>query len=566
MKKALLLLLAVLCALSLTAYADFSLPSSVADIDASAFEGDTSLKGRVTLPASVQTIGSRAFAGTGLHALVVPANCASVAGNVLTGTDAAYLHIKGASTVIDGYPSGVAYVFGPAFGSASAYDNFYAEDTLVTLDGFYYSVTEGAAVPLCAVDGTKISGNLTIPKLVNGQPVYSVDTLIVNGCDSLSGILVPAYLEKPSHLAVSTYPTMTAAAPSTTVESADVGQTLTWTTASTGAYGEVTYEWVFDTDGAVQTFVTAEPQVDYTLKTAGTCTISVTVMDELGDSATATAEAFTVGSTEPVYRALLVGNTYPGTNMTHPGSDTDVAGMRTMLGKMTATPYRISTKSNLSADSMVSAIQNTFAGATANDVSLFYFSGHGTNAAGTSYHGALVGTGTTYLTVARLKTVLDEIPGKKVVILDSCHSGQMIARSGEVTVVGVSKAELNSFNSKVVSAFAAQTRGPNDLANSGYYVITAAHSTEECITMGYDGDKDGELEKRFGLFTYNLCLGSGWNLATNVNRSLSADSDGDNAITLYEAYSYARYKSQQSNPGQTAQIYPSNSSLVIWAK
>ena len=84
--------------------------------------------------------------------------------------------------------------------------------------------------------------------------------------------------------------------------------------------------------------------------------------------------------------------------------------------------------------------------------------------------------------------------------------------------------------------------------------------------MGYDADGDGVIDKHFGLFTYSLTQGSGWNMATNKVRSLSADSDSNGEITLHEAFSYARYKAQQSNPNQTAQVYPSGSSMVVWAK
>ena len=134
--------------------------------------------------------------------------------------------------------------------------------------------------------------------------------------------------------------------------------------------------------------------------------------------------------------------------------------------------------------------------------------------------------------------------------------------------VTVTKAELNAFNSKVINAFATSTvaRGENDLANSSYYVITAAHSTEEALTMGHDANADGKIDKYFGLFTYSLCYGSGWNIGTNTTRSLSADADSDGEITLHEAYAYARNMALDSNPHQTAQIYPDNSSLVIWAK
>ena len=566
MKKTLwIFLLIALLTLTLSAAAEVSLPNGLTAIDDSAFEGDSTLKGRVVLPSSVLTVGSRAFAGTDLHALSLPAGCQSVAASVLADTRAAYLYLNGASTVISGTPKDVAFVFGPAFGSASSLSNFYATETLVTQSGFFYSVTEGDAVPLCAVDGTSISTELTIPKLVNGQPVRSLATLNITGCTSLSTIYIPGYLTPPSSVDAMTYVTMTATAPVPTETEVDVGTTVTWATSVEGDYGDVTFEWNFSTDGVVKTVMTGEPSVDFTPDIAGSCTVTVTVTDELGDTATATSAAITITGTETVYRALLVGNTYPGTALALPGCDNDVAGMKSMLSRMTATPYRITTRSNLSASAIESAILNTFSAATANDVSLFYFSGHGANAVGTSYHGALVGTGTTYLSVAKLKTILDQIPGKKIVIIDSCHSGQLIGRSSESTAT-VSASELNAFNSQVITAFSAQTRGENDLANSGYYVITAAHSTEESVNMGYDGDGDGVLDKHFGLFTYMLTQGSGWNMATNKTRSLSADADGNGEITLHEAYSYARYKALQSNPGQTAQVYPANSSMVIWAK
>ncbi|MBQ3157414.1 MAG: caspase family protein [Clostridia bacterium] len=563
--KKLIILLLTLGLLLTAALAEVSLPANLTAIDASAFEGDLALKGRIVLPASVRTIGSYAFAGSGIHALVVPAGCTKVEGTVMADSEAAYLYLNGAETAVSGSLTDVAYVFGPAFGSVSSLNNFYAADTLVDHEGFYYSVTEGLAIPLCAVDGTAIDGDVTIPKLVNGQPVRALDTLIVNGCDNLTGLYVPAYLEMPDHLNVSTYRTMTATAPQTTADYAEVGQTLTWTTTVTGNYGETEYLWTFETDGIAETISTKVPTIDFAFASAGSCIVSVMVKDEVGDIAVGTADALQVYGTDAVYRALLIGNTYTGTSLDHPGSANDVTGMRSMLMQMTATPYRIATRSNLSADGIVSAIENTFSGAAPNDVSLFYFSGHGANASGTSYHGALIGTGTTYLSVARLKTVLDEIPGKKIVILDTCHSGQMISK-GTGEVFGVSKEELNSFNSKVVLVFSAQAKGANDLANSGYYVITAAHSTEDAVTMGYDSNGDGVPDKPYGLFTYRLCQGSGWNLATNAKTALEADADDNGEITLYEAYAYARYKVHTVNPNQTAQIYPDNSSMVVWAK
>lgn len=293
---------------------------------------------------------------------------------------------------------------------------------------------------------------------------------------------------------------------------------------------------------------------------------------------------------QPTYRALVIGNTYPNADNYLPGCDNDAYAMKSMLSRMGKTPYSVNVQLNLSNTGIVNAISSTFASATDNDVSLFYFSGHGANSVGSSFHGALVGTGHTYLSVARLKEALDLIPGKKIVIIDTCHSGQMIGKS-----LSDSSVEASAFNSLVISTFASDVqsisrdedliladdreiftsdpdmtsipRAADNLANSGYYVITAAHSSEKSVTTGYDSDSDGNIDRYFGLFTYAMCHGSGWNTATNSAISaLNADTDGNGEITLYEAYVYAKVKARQTNPNQTAQMYPDNSAMVVWAK
>lgn len=308
--------------------------------------------------------------------------------------------------------------------------------------------------------------------------------------------------------------------------------------------------------------------------------------------------AYTHQETVGTYRALLIGNTYTGESNELPGCDNDVDGMRTMLGRMTATPYSVTVKKNIRAEEILSSISSTFGNASYNDVSLFYYSGHGANSLGTdgnptSYHAALVGTFQTYVSIARLKTELDKIPGKKVIIIDACHSGQFIARDGAVTQVSSS-----AFNSQVVNLFANDEQLSGDVsrtavvlaadgsellseeapafidraddtnfAKSGYYVITACRSEEKSVSTGYDSNGDGKIDRYFGLFTYGLCYGNGWNLARNAAiSSLNADLNKDSKVTLYEAYVYAKVMAQSHNPNQTAQIWPENSAFVLWGK
>lgn len=308
--------------------------------------------------------------------------------------------------------------------------------------------------------------------------------------------------------------------------------------------------------------------------------------------------AYTHQETVGTYRALLIGNTYTGESNELPGCDNDVDGMRTMLGRMTATLYSVTVKKNIRAEEILSSISSTFGNASYNDVSLFYYSGHGANSLGadgnpTSYHAALVGTFQTYVSIARLKTELDKIPGKKVIIIDACHSGQFIARDGTATQVSSS-----AFNSQVVNLFANDDQLSGDVsrtavvlaadgsellseeapafidraddtnfAKSGYYVITACRSEEKSVSTGYDSNGDGKIDRYFGLFTYGLCYGNGWNLARNsAISSLNADLNKDSKVTLYEAYVYAKVMAQSHNPNQTAQIWPENSAFVLWGK
>lgn len=308
--------------------------------------------------------------------------------------------------------------------------------------------------------------------------------------------------------------------------------------------------------------------------------------------------AYTHHEAVGTYRALLIGNTYTGESNELPGCENDVDGMRTMLGRMTATPYSVTVKKNIRAEEILSSISSTFGNASYNDVSLFYYSGHGANSLGTdgnptSYHAALVGTFQTYVSIARLKTELDKIPGKKVIIIDACHSGQFIARDGTMTQVSSS-----AFNSQVVNLFANDDQlsgdvnrtavvlaadgsellseeapefidraGETNFAKSGYYVITACRSEEKSVSTGYDSNGDGKIDRYFGLFTYGLCYGNGWNLARNsAISSLNADLNKDSKVTLYEAYVYAKVMAQSHNPNQTAQIWPENSAFVLWGK
>lgn len=540
--KSLLIALALLLTFSCALAAD-SLPGNLTTIDAGAFE-NADLSGNLTLPAGVDSIGSRAFAGTGLHALIVPDGCATVNASVLAGGEAAYVLINGRNTVISGGSlTDVPYVFGPATSQVSGLNGFYAIESLVKAEGLYFAVTTTEAKPLCAVEDDVLS--VCMPKLVNGVPVRSMATLVTNGLENAL-IEVPEYLAGTTSLEDATYWTMTATAPTTTTTALVSGNTYTFTSAVEGAYGDTTYTWTLTEDGAIRTLTTTEPKLTTTVNAEATLTIALSVKDELGDTASASAE-FTFDN--PVtYRALLVGNTYPGELSELPGPDNDVYAMGKMLSLYSGTDYKVTKKINVSASTIKSSITSVLGGADANDVSIFYYSGHGTS------YGDLCGVGSTYVSVDELREWLDTVPGTKIVLLDCCYSGMHIDKD----------ASGSAFNRAVVNAFS--WRSKDNLATDGYIVMTACNKKQTSASLGVRLDDDSVIW--FGAFTHALCYGSGYELIEGVTCTAWADASGNNdgKITLGEAY--YNVVDTITNIWEVSQAtqYFGSTSFVLWSK
>ena len=550
MKTRLLLLTALLLALAGCALADIDFPADLTVIEDAAFEGDTSLTGVLTLPGGLTSVGSRAFAGTRLDALIFPADCQQVGAGVLSGPCAAYLYLKGAETTLSGAP-GTAFVFAPAGSRAASLGlgNFYPAECLTIVDGVYYAVTN-EALPLCAVNRTRLADTVTVPKLVDGKPVTSLDQLYFEGWDDVLEVRVPQYLTYPSSLPATTYATMSVAAPVTAQTSPNAGDPVTWTTQAVGAYGEVTYFWTITLDGTEYSEITAVPEVTFTPSKGGSCTVSVRAVDALNDTAQATGQPVTIIGAAPVYRALLVGNTYPGTYNELAGCDTDVDSLKKILSSMDSTKYRVNAQYNLHGSLMLGMIASTFGDAKETDVSLFYFSGHGTT------DGRLVGTGNSYVSPSTLRNALDEIPGTKIVILDCCFSGNFIGKSD-----GGSPSD---FNRAIISAFSWTSKGDNDLAANGYYVITACTKEETSSSLSTS-------DISFGAFTYGVCYGSGYDIMERQwLGAMPADTNGDRAITIPETVAVVRewiatFSEWIGFPlEQSVQTYYSDPGFVLW--
>ncbi|MEG2315579.1 MAG: Ig-like domain-containing protein [Clostridia bacterium] len=275
------------------------------------------------------------------------------------------------------------------------------------------------------------------------------------------------------------------------------------------------------------------------------------------------------------YRALLVGQQNYAQSLV--GIDDDLAAMTEVLthGK---TAYEVNSTMNLSKSGIFNAIQSTFAGASSEDVSLFYYGGHGANSVDNNVRGALYLTSSEYLTGAELANALNKVPGTVIVILESCFSGNTIwdgTRARTLTPEPTDE-DLSGFNHSMINAFSAYGRAAarsGELRTQKFHVLTTAAQNQNGLEFQYNNGVG------FGLLTRGLAQCAGY-LFIDANKgyqwagSFVADEDGDGCITVAEAYSCAKplVKNWAYNTivggkpqahTQDVQVWPSNSTQPL---
>jgi len=208
-------------------------------------------------------------------------------------------------------------------------------------------------------------------------------------------------------------------------------------------------------------------------------------------------------------------------------------------------------------NNILQGIANTFSAADENDISYFYFSGHGSWDLSTSYICPTDILLTSYdndISVNELESALSNIPGTKVVILDSCFSGGFIGKGREEKDIFNNNDSLTEFNNNVIDVFIMnQTR--DLLATSQYKVLTSAHYDQPCEEISphpYDGFP-------FGIFTAAFCNGCGYDDEVSY-----ADANSDTKITLDELYKHIRnFVITYFGFDQNVQVFPEDSNFTI---
>jgi len=209
-------------------------------------------------------------------------------------------------------------------------------------------------------------------------------------------------------------------------------------------------------------------------------------------------------------------------------------------------------------ENILQSISSSFSEADSNDISYFYFSGHGYSDGETSTilpYDALAENASKDITVDELALALRNIPGTKVVILDSCHSGGFIGKSFPARGI-MHTDNLRQFNENVLESFALfdSFLEKGNLASGSFKVIVSASGDQKCLETLYHSI-DGNP---YGYFSASLCEGCGYN---DFVFPAPADSNTDSKVTLNEIYQYIH--TSLSHLEQDVQIYPQNSSFVF---
>lgn len=255
------------------------------------------------------------------------------------------------------------------------------------------------------------------------------------------------------------------------------------------------------------------------------------------------------------YRALLIGNSSYSSLADLPSCAYDLSQMKSALQSGSVSYSKVSAKSNLTRSGISSAVNGVLTwGQDSDDVTVVYYSGHGASSglAGTDYS---TSTGSGIYSFASLQSVLSNVPGTVIILLDSCESGAL---------VGKSATGADSFTDNAIAAFSGSSSKLSSKAiTSGdkFHVIASSSMTQYSYAV----------DDTYGLATWALCEAMGWShngaKAGNKLTTLEGDANGDSTVTLSEAYAYASASVSELlskyNYSQDMQIYPAGSAQML---
>ena len=329
---------------------------------------------------------------------------------------------------------------------------------------------------------------------------------------------------------------------------------LQWTLSPKGAMNRVTFS------SSDESVATVDESGNVTANMKGTATITARTYN--GRKASCKI------SVQGKHRALLIGQAdYAGTESDLNAPRTDADSIAAMLKGLTD-DYTCTTKYDLRAVDIGKAIDSAFKDATEDDVSLFFYSGHGCgDNLSSPKNGALVGVDMELFLTRDLAEHLNAVKGRVIVLIDACRSGAFIQKNNSAS----GSPDPNAFNQAIIDALIGSTDAPSsnsgELRKSKYIVITACRADQNSVETKFSGNNYYQ-----GLFTTVLLDGMGCSyLKGKYYGSMPADKNRDGNITPAELVTYIKttikeWTAGNNNIDQTAQYYYIDGNEVMFSR
>lgn len=259
------------------------------------------------------------------------------------------------------------------------------------------------------------------------------------------------------------------------------------------------------------------------------------------------------------YRALIIANSdYGNEKLNLVGPKNDKVLMKKVFEnqEISSNPFeKITVEENVDKAQFLAKIKEAFEGANSNDVSYLYYSGHGNNIDGVSY---ICTTDLkenkeeqkqAWISVNELREALDDVPGMKVLIFDSCNAGGFIGKKVDAITTPTPNSSKNAkeFNENIEKVFVKQEeKSIHYLTSNDYKVLTASSEDEYSFE---------DKKEKVGKFTKVLSQVAG------IYGNVVGDTDNDGKVSLEEAYRYL-----EDNVVYTSHIqaFPRNDSYTLF--
>ena len=275
------------------------------------------------------------------------------------------------------------------------------------------------------------------------------------------------------------------------------------------------------------------------------------IICEAGDGSGKVAMCQVTVKKDATYRALLIGET--GYSSQLRGPDNDVEAMEAMLNGLEM-GYEVTSQIDATKSEIIDLVDLILGEQGEDDISLFYYSGHGVTNSSTYYSGALMTVDVDYISTDELADMLSAVKGKVIVILDSCGSGAAV-KSKSANKVDFDPAQ---FNAGVINAFKSAVKWQaksGELREEKFTVLTSSAYEEDSRTTNSEGVWGG-------LFTKSIVWGNGFEyLSSDFCGEAPADKDKDTVVTLTECQEYCQICAEDY---QHIQAWPENSTEELW--